>query len=128
MAQQHIRFNNYQPPEPDKDGYTVSFATTSAANAGRSMRGKMTNPVLFTVEAYQLKWTDIPAEDVKNILAEVMGKSEFDFYHYNIYAAAWETGKFYVANINSPVYSLAEGEERASELSFQVTGINPVTG
>ena len=86
----------------------------------------MKNTTLFTVEAYDLKWTDISAEAVKNLLQEIMGKDSFDFYHYNVYKAQWETGRFYVANINSPFYDLSEGNERVDELSFQVTGINPV--
>lgn len=126
MAQQHLKFGNYTPPDPDQDGYSPAFAVTSSSNSTRTMRGVMKNSTLFTVEAYDLKWTDISAEAVKNLLQEIMGKDSFDFYHYNVYKAQWETGRFNVANINSPFYDLSEGNERADELSFQVTGINPV--
>lgn len=126
MAQQHLKFGSYTPPDPDEDGYQVSFATTSTENSRRTMRGVMKNSPMFTVEAYNLKWTNVSASVVKSILAEIMGKGSFSFYHYNIYKAQWETGQFYVANINSPVYRLNEGEETVNELSFQVTNVNPV--
>lgn len=126
MAQQHLKFGAYQAPDPDEDGYQVQFAVTSTSDSGRTMRGNMKNVPLFTVEAYNLKWTNLSAIVVSQILAQIIGKSEFDFYHYNVYKAQWETGKFYVANIDSPVYRLTEGEEKVDELSFQVTNINPL--
>lgn len=127
MAQKHLKFGTYEAPDPDEDGYQVDFAVTSTESSGRVQRGNMKNSVMFTIEAYNLKWSDLPATVVKNILDQIMGKNEFDFYHYNVYKANWETGKFYVSNISSPFYRLNEGSERASELSFQVTAINPVS-
>lgn len=126
MAQNHLKFGTYTPTDTDSDGYQVSFATTSSDKSGRTMRGTMKNAVLFTVEAYNLKWTDIDATVASRILKEVMGKDEFDFYHFNVYTASWETGKFYAANFNAPVISIEDGKEKLSELSFQVTGMNPV--
>lgn len=127
MAQQRLKFNDYTPPNVDGDGgYEVAFATTSTPNSGRTMRGNMINTPLFTVEAYNLKWTNIYASDVSRILNEVMGRSSFSFYHYNIFRDRWETGDFYVANINSPIISLVDGKEKVKELSFQVTAINPI--
>lgn len=126
MAQQHLKFGVYEAPDTDEDGYQAQFATTSTASSGRTQRGNMVNATMFTVEAYNLKWTDLPASVVKNILQQVMGKNSFSFHHYNVYTAEWETSDFYVANINSPFYRLNDGEERVNELSFQVTGINPM--
>ena len=127
MAQQHLKFGTYEAPDTDEDGYQVNFAVTSTESSGRTQRGNMINAVMFTVESYNLKWTDIPATTVKSILEQIMGKNEFDFYHYNIYKARWETGRFYVANISSPFYRLNEGNVLVNELSFQVTSINPVS-
>ena len=127
MAQQHLKFGTYEAPDPDEDGYQVSFAVTSTESSGRTQRGNMVNSAMFTVEAYNLKWSDLPANVVKGILEQIMSKNEFDFYHYNVYKAQWETGKFYVANISSPFYRLNEGNERVDELSFQVTAINPLS-
>lgn len=127
MAQQHLKFGDYQPPDPDEDGYQLSLAVTSTASSGRTQRGIMKNSAMFTVEAYNLKWTDIKANVVRRILQETMGKNSFDFYHFNVYTNQWETTKFYAANFNSPFYRLNEGEERVDQLSFQVTAINPVT-
>lgn len=126
MAQQHFKFGTYTAPDPDEDGYSPAFAVTSSSNSGRTMRGPMKNIVLFTVEAYNMKWTDISAVEASNILKEILGKNEFDFYHFNVVKSIWETGKFYVANVNTPFYRLEDGNERVSELSFQVTGINPL--
>ena len=54
------------------------------------------------------------------------GEKFFFFLPFQCLFLQWEEGEFYVANINSPFYSLEDGEERVEELSFQVTGINPV--
>lgn len=126
MAQQHLMLGTYQPPDVDEDGYQVRFATTSTASSGRTQRGNMINTTMFTVEAYSLKWTSISAVDVKKILEQVMGKNSFSFYHFNVYKGIWETGEFYVANINSPFLRLNDGSETVSELSFQVTATNPL--
>lgn len=126
MSQQRLKFNNYTPPNVDEDGYQLSFATTATSNSGRTMRGIMYNVPLFTVEAYTLKWTNIRAKDVSDILTQVMGKPEFDFYHFNVYNNKWETDKFYVSNITSPVINLKEGHEKIKQLNFQVTGVSPI--
>lgn len=127
MAQEHLRFGTYTAPDVDEDGYAVQLATTSTAKSTRTQKGNMKNTVMFTVEAYNLKWTDISAKEASNILRQVMNKNEFDFYHFNAYKAQWETGKFYASNYNLPVVRLNNGEERYSELSFQVTCINPLS-
>lgn len=126
MAQQYLRFDDYTAPVVDDDGYQEDEATTSTSNSGRTMRGVMKNTVLFTVEAYNLKWTNISAKDVSEIKKRIRGKASFQFYHFNTYNAKWETGTFYAANISTGYYSLIEGEEMCSELSFQVTNVNPV--
>ena len=126
MAQEHLRFGTYTAPDVDEDGYTVQLATTSTAKSGRTPKGKMKNKVMFTVESYNVKWTDISAKKASSILAQIVNKDEFDFFHFNAYKAKWEIGKFYVSNFNLPVIRLNEGEERYNELSFQVTCINPL--
>ena len=67
MAQNHLMFNNYTPPDVDEDGYKPAEAVTSVSNRNRTMRGYMKGGVLFTVEAYNLKWTDISAVDLSLI-------------------------------------------------------------
>ena len=124
MAQQRLKFNDLVIPAPES--YEIAFATTSSSNSGRLMRGTMINTPLFTVEAYNLKWVNLSANDISSILAEIMGRSSFSFYHFNVYRNRWETGSFYVANINTPALSLKEGREKVKELSMQVTAINPI--
>lgn len=126
MAQNHLKFGSYTAPEVDEDGYQISMATTSTENSGRTMRGNMKNSPLFTVEAYELKWTDLPAKTGGEILKQVLGKAEFDFFHYNVYKGVWEKAPFYAANFNAPCISLVVGEEKLDELSFQVTSVNPL--
>lgn len=126
MAQNHLKFGTYTAPDVDEDGYKIAIATTSTDNSGRLMRGDMKNSVLFSTEAYKLKWTDIPVMQASNILNQVVNKNEFDFFHFNLYACRWETSRFYAANFNAPVLCLKEGEEKLDELSFQVTSIHPL--
>ena len=126
MAQNHLMFEDYTAPDPDEDGYTPAFATTSTSSSGRTQRGSMINTPMFTVEAYDLKWTDLPASVASSIMSRIIGKPSFRFYHFDIITCTWKWGEFYVANINPPFYRLNEGEEKVSELSFQVTAINPL--
>lgn len=126
MAQNHLKFGDYTAPPVDQDGYQPQLATTSTSKSGRTMRGVMKNTAMFTVEAYELKWTNISAKEASRILAEVVNKDSFLFYHYNVYRSQWETGEFYAANFNTPVLDLTDGKETLDELSFRVTGINPL--
>lgn len=126
MAQQHLIFEDYTAPDPDEDGYTPAFATTSTENSGRTMRGNMINTPIFTVAAYNLKWTDLSVTAASEIIKRVLGKASFRLYYYDIITCTWKWGEFYVANIDPPFYRLNEGNERVSELNFQVTSINPV--
>ena len=125
MAQNHLQFDGYAPPDVDEDGYTIAFAATSSDDSGRLMNGKMVNTRLFTIEAYKLKWTDITLEAAAKILSKTVFKSQFDFHYFNIKTAKWETHAFYVANVDTAMYSLKEGEEKCTSLSFQVTRIDP---
>lgn len=125
MAQNHLQFDGYTPPDVDEDGYTIAFAATSSDDSGRLMNGKMVNTRLFTIEAYNLKWTDIALEAATEILSKTVFKSQFDFHHFNIKTGKWETNAFYVANVDTAMYSLKEGEEKCTSLSFQVTRIDP---
>ena len=125
MAQNHLQFDGYTPPGVDEDGYTIAFAATSSDDSGRLMNGKMVNTRLFTVEAYNLKWTDITLEAAAEILSKTVFKSQFNFHYFNIKTAKWETHAFYVANVDTAIYSLKEGEEKCTSLSFQVTRIDP---
>lgn len=72
MAQNHLQFDGYTPPDVDEDGYTIAFAATSSDDSGRLMNGKMVNTRLFTVEAYNLKWTDITLEAAAEILSKTV--------------------------------------------------------
>ena len=74
MAQNHLKLGSYTAPEVDEDGYQISMATTSTENSGRTMRGNMKNSPLFTVEAYELKWTDLPAKTGGEILKQYLAK------------------------------------------------------
>ena len=126
MAQNHLKFGNYTPPPVDEDGYKIAYATTSSSNTNRTMRGVMKNSPLFTVEAYDLKCSYIKATDASKILHEVLQKSGFDFFHFNLYTCSWETRRFYAVNFNAPAVDLTDGAEMLDELSFQVTSEKPV--
>lgn len=126
MAQNHLKFGDYTAPPVDQDGYQAKLATTSTSKSGRTMRGVMKNTAMFTVESYDLKWTNISVKEASLILEKVLNKNSFQFYHYNVYRSRWESGEFYAANYNTPVVDLTDEKETLNELSFQVTGINPI--
>ena len=120
-------FNNIKTVQPDEDGYKLSIAVTSSEDSGRLLDGTMINTPLFVVEAYTLKFSNLKASECAEILRQVVGKSQFLFYHFNQYNCKWENTYFYAANINVSPCSVEEGLEHVDELSFQVTGVNPLS-
>lgn len=125
--QNYITFNGVRVAQPDEEnGYSAVLATTSTDDSDRDMSLVMHNTPIGTVIGYDLKWTWITAAEAAEILQQVVNKSQFTMHYFDIYDAQWKDGLFYASNFNSPAFSLREGEEYWSELSFNVRGIYPL--
>lgn len=125
--QNHIMIGTYQVPDPDEDGYQPSLVTTKSPNSSTTMRGVTKNVVLYIKEKYFLKWTDIKASVLYEILKQISGKQSFDFFYYSPYKGTWQTAKFCVTgDISYPTIRLNDGEETINSLSFEVESIDPI--
>lgn len=122
--QDKIRFNGVEVVQPDE--YSAKLATTSTEDSGRDMGLDMHNTPIGTVGGYELKWSDISAEDVAKILQQVLNKPQFNVHYFDITTATWKDAAFFAANYNSPCKTLEDGIEKWDELSFQITGMKPV--
>ena len=125
--QNHLMIGTYQVPDPDEDGYHPSLVTTKSSNSSTTMRGVTKNAVLYVKEKYSLKWTDLKASVLYEILKQISGKQSFDFFYYSPYLGKWRTAKFYVTgDISYPTIRLNDGGETIDSLSFEVESIDPI--
>lgn len=122
--QERIRINGVDIKQPDS--YQAALATTSTADSKRDMSLVMHNTPIGTVEAYTLKWSNIPVSEAANILQQIIDKPKYTVHYLDIYSGTWKDDEFYSANMNAPVKTVKEGKECWKELSFQITRIKPV--
>lgn len=124
MAQELISFNGVVVKQPDE--YTPSMATTSTEDSGRDMSLMMINTPIGTVEAYNLKWSNIPLAEASKILRQVINRNSFVAHYCSIYDGRWQDREFYASNYSASAKTLKDGVECWKELSFQITGVYPV--
>ena len=126
MAQNKYSFGGYTPDrQPIK--VTPKFAVTSTEESGRVQTGQMLNTPMFTVASYQIEFGKMTGEDLGKLLAKIVGKSSFTFHHFDVFNNQWADAQFYAANIDCSNVYIKDGKETVDSLSFQVTGINPVS-
>lgn len=125
--QNHLMIGTYQLPEPDEDGYQPTLVTTRSSNSSTTMRGVSKNAVLYVKEKYSLKWTDLKASVLYDILSQISGKRSFPFTYYSPYLGKWRTADFYVTgDISYPAIRLNDGIESIDTLSFEVESVDPI--
>lgn len=126
MAQDKIKFNGLEIYQPDKD-MAYSFETTYTDDSTRSQAGNGHFTTMFTVEQYSYSATNIPVKEVTKILQIIAKGKSFTLHHYSLYHGAWRDDKFYVGKSgNLTIGTLDEGKEYLSELSFNLTGVDPL--
>ena len=124
MAEKY-RFGSYTPKR-QPTSVKPALATTSTEESGRVQSGVMENDVMFTVEAYDIVFNNLKGDDVSNLLSEIVNKSYFPFYHWNMFRNVWEETYFYAANIDCSDIHFVKGVATVDQLSFHVTGIYPI--
>ena len=125
MAQKRIKINNTNIYQPDKD-LAWAFETTYSEGSNRTQTGKGKFTPLFTVEQLTYTATDIPATEASKILKMVAKGKTFSLHYYSVYYGAWRTDDFYVGQGDITIGTLEQGNESLSQLSFKMTGINPI--
>jgi len=120
--QKKILFNGVEIAQPIE--YKPNLATTSTEDSDRDQSLVMNNTPIGTVVSYSLRWEDLTAEEVSQILSQVLNKSSFSVHYFDIISGQWKTDEFYASNFSASAFSLKEGEEGYDELSFNIVGKN----
>lgn len=124
--QDRIRMNGIAIWQPDKN-MAYSFETTYTEDSTRSQSGNGHFTPMFTVEQYGYSATNIPREEATKILQIIAKGQRFTLHHYSMYYGGWRDDTFYVGKSgNLRIGTLSENEEFLSELSFNMTGVEPL--
>lgn len=123
--QDTIKINGIQIYQPD-EGLQSSFETTYTSDSGRVQSGVMHATPLFTVEQFSYSATDVPIEDVKIILQQIIKGNTFTLHYYSPFYGRWRDDIFRVGKGQYSIGSLKENGEKIESLSFNMTGDNPI--
>lgn len=124
--QNEIKINGVKVFQPDEDmGW--SFETTYSEGSTRTQAGKGRFTPLFTVEQLSYSASDVPIAEASLILNMVARGKNFSLFYFSAYYGRWRTDTFYVGQGEISIGTLEEDGERLSSLSFNMTGVNPLT-
>lgn len=131
MAQDRIKFRKKASDswtvikQPD-ESMGFSLETTYTFDSGRVKSGVNTVKPMFTVEQYSYKATDVTANEAKQILSFIGKGHKFQMHYFSVYHGAWRTDWFYVGTSSLNIKRLKENQELMEEISFNITGVNPL--
>ena len=123
--QDTIKINGIEIYQPD-EGLQSSFETTYTSDSTRVQSGVMHATPLFTVEQFSYSATDVPIEDVKIILQQIIKGNPFTLHYYSPFYGRWRDDIFRVGKGQYSIGSLKADEEKIETLSFNMTGDNPI--
>lgn len=125
MAQEKIKMNGTVIAQPD-EGLGYSFETTTTSGSGRVQSGKMIATPMFTVEQLSYTRSRLTTDEMKTILQIIaMGKA-FTLHYYSPYYGLWRDAPFRVDKGSLRVGCLSEDGSWFDELTFNMTGVNPI--
>ena len=122
--QDTIKINGIEIYQPDED-MGMDFEKTYTSDSTRTQDGVGHFTQMFTVERFSYNATDIPAEQARIILNEIM-KQNFTLHYYSLFYGAWRDDTFYVGQGQCSIGNLSEDKEVLSSLSFNMVGVNPL--
>lgn len=120
-----IKINDIEIYQPDQ-GLQASFETTYTSDSTRVQSGVMHATPMFTVEQFSYSATDIPVEEAKVIIQQIIKGNAFKLHYFSPYYGQWRDGMFRVGRGQYEIGTLKEDEEKLSSLSFNMTGDNPI--
>lgn len=122
--QDKIKINGIEIYQPDED-MGMNFEKTYTSDSTRTQDGVGHFTQMFAVEKFTYKVTDIPADEAKKILKEIM-KPYFTLHYYSLFYGSWRDDTFYVGQGQCSIGTLSENKETLSSLSFNMVGVNPL--
>ena len=123
--QDTIKINGIEIFQPDA-GLQASFETTYTSDSTRVQSGVMHATPMFTVEQFSYNATDIPVDDAKVIIQQVIKGNPFKLHYFSPYYGVWRDDTFRVGKGQYSIGKLVEGGEKLESLSFNMTGDNPL--
>lgn len=123
--QDKYKINDIEIFQPDSD-LQASFETTYTSDSTRVQSGVMHATPMFTVEQFSYTATDIPVEDAKVIIQQIIKGNPFRLHYFSPYYGIWRDDMFRVGKGQYAIGSLKVDEEKLSSLSFNMTGDNPL--
>ena len=123
--QDKIKINDIEIYQPDQ-GLQASFETTYTSDSTRVQSGVMHATPMFTVEQFSYTATDIPVEEAKVIIQQIIKGNAFKLHYFSSYYGQWRDGMFRVGRGQYEIGTLKADEEKLSSLSFNMTGDNPL--
>ena len=128
MAQQKVTLNNWNAVQPTQMDW--SFETTSTSDSTRVMAGKLYDTPLFTVEAFDMTYSNLTRAQVSAILQIIVKRPStpyFVMHYYSPFSNTWKDGTFSISQGSLKIRSLKEGEENMQEISFRAVGRDKIT-
>ena len=122
--QDTIKINGIEIYQPDED-MGMDFEKTYTSDSTRTQDGVGHFTQMFAVERFSYNATDIPTEQARIILNEII-KPNFTLHYYSLFYGAWRDDTFYVGQGQCSIGNLSEDKEVLSSLSFNMVGVNPL--
>ena len=123
--QDKIKINDIEIFQPD-EGLKSSFETTYSEDSTRLQSGEANFVPLFTVEQFSYSATDIPVKEASIILQQIIKGNAFKLHYFSTFYGKWRDGMFRVGQGQFTIGTIEEDNERISNLSFNMTGDNPI--
>lgn len=123
MSQERITIDGWGVKQPDR--FEWSFSTTSTEDSGRPMSGRATITPMFTVEAFDVEYSDLTISQAKMLLQAIVqrpGKAFFNLHYFSPYFGVWRTSQFYVGEGSLAVKTLKVDEELMQSISCSFVG------
>lgn len=123
MPQNRIKLNDFDAVQPTEMNY--SWETTSTEDSGRAMSGMQYDTPMFTVEAFDVKYSNLTVAQCRAILQEIVKRPRtpyFNLHYFSPFHGTWRTAQFGVSQGSLSVKSLKQGEENVSEISCRFVG------
>lgn len=123
MAQDYFKINGTKIYTPDQE-IEWSWEETHSTNSGRPQSGDANVNVLFTVQKFTYKATDVPMSEVSKILKLIVGKNSYTAHVFSPYENAWVDVVCYTGAGDVSIKSLKDNYEKVESLSFNMVGKN----
>lgn len=123
--QDRIRINGEDIWQPDEN-LKYSTETTYTEDSTRVMSGAGHFTPLFTVEQLSYSASNVPQREATKILQMIDKGHPFTLHYFSMHYGKWRDANFYVGKGQYSVGTLEENMEYVKELSFNMTGVNPI--